>query len=165
MLYYLCLGSNTEDPNAQLDEAIERLSMLSGIEIMRKSSRIITKPYGMKNQPDFINQVLEIDNNYSPQELMEKLLHIEMTMGRLRRIKWGPRNIDIDILLAGDLKLDSRITPQENPWPSVIIPHPDLHNREFVLCLLNELIPDAVHPVLHKTISELYKEISAKEEL
>ena len=164
MIYHLCLGSNLDDPNSQLDKAIYQLSTESGISILRKSSRIITKPYGMLNQPDFVNQVLEIESNDNPQDLMENLLYIEMSMGRLRRIKWGPRNIDIDILLAGDLVLDSRKSPLKKPWPQVIIPHPDLQNREFILRLLNELIPDAIHPVLHKTINEIYYELLAREQ-
>ncbi len=164
MIYYLCLGSNLNNPVSQLDGAIQRLENDPGIKILRSSKRIITKPYGIINQPDFLNQVLEVESSYQPQELMERLLNIEKAMGRIRRIKWGPRNIDIDILFAGDLVLDSRITPLEKSSPEVIIPHPDLHNREFALRLLNELIPNAKHPLMHKTIYELYYSIVAEEE-
>ncbi|HNQ39669.1 MAG TPA: 2-amino-4-hydroxy-6-hydroxymethyldihydropteridine diphosphokinase [Candidatus Cloacimonas sp.] len=164
MIYYLCLGSNLNNPVKQIEIAIQRLENDPGIKILRSSKRIITEPYGIINQPDFLNQVLEVESSYQPQELMERLLNIEKAMGRVRRIKWEPRIIDIDILLAGDLVLDSRITPLEKPSPEVIIPHPDLHNREFALHLLNELIPDTKHPVMHKTIYELYYSIVAKEE-
>ena len=98
MIYYLCLGSNLNNPVSQLDGAIQRFENDPGIKILRSSKRIITEPYGIINQPDFLNQVLEVESSYQPQELMERLLNIEKAMGRIRRIKWGPRNIDIDIL-------------------------------------------------------------------
>ena len=164
MIYYLCLGSNLDDPDSQLEEALQRLESEPQIRILRSSKRLATAPYGLLNQPDFLNQVLEVESSYQPQEMMEKLLDIEKAMGRIRKEKWGPRKIDIDILMADDLVLDSRMTPLAKTSPEVIIPHPDLHNREFALRLLNELIPDTEHPLMHKTIYELYYTIVAQEE-
>jgi len=156
MIYHLCLGSNLDDPDLQIRKAVEAIEKLEGVRIVRFSSRIRTSPYGRIAQPDFINQVLEVDSELSPQNLLAKLLELETKLGRIRTEKWAPRNIDIDILLAEDTILDTRKTQPGYPGPEVIIPHPDFHNRLFALELLNELVPNAKHPVMQKSISELY---------
>lgn len=156
MIIHLGLGSNLFGPEKQLDTALHAIAALDGVRVVRTSQSIITPPYGYPDQPDFCNQVLEIESQIPPVELLKRLLDIELQMGRQRVIKWGPRVIDIDILLAEDLVMDNRDVAAREGIPELVIPHPDLQNRLFVLQPLLELIPDAVHPVLHKTIKELY---------
>lgn len=156
MIYHLCLGSNLDNPELQIRKAIEAIEADKEIRIIRFSSRIRTAPYGRIEQPDFINQVLEVESALDPVTLLTRLLGIEAELGRVRTEKWAPRNIDIDILLAENTVLDTRQAIGETIYPQVIIPHPDFHNRLFALQLLNELIPEVLHPVLQKTISELY---------
>jgi len=124
--------------------------------VLRSSKRIRTAPYGRVLQPDFYNQVLEVESSLAPQLLMEQLLAIETEMGRVRSERWGPRVIDIDILLAENLVVDTRPDIADKDLPVVIIPHPDFHNRLFAMQLLNELIPNYEHPIMHKSINELY---------
>jgi len=160
MICHLGLGSNLFNPEKQLDMAVAKIEALDGLRVLRASQKITTSPYGYIEQPDFCNLVLEIESLLPPEKLLQMLLDIELQMGRQRVIKWGPRVIDIDILLAEDLVLDNRDVAAREGIPELVIPHPDLQNRLFVLQPLLELIPDAIHPVLHKTIKELYYALS-----
>jgi len=160
MIWHLGLGSNLFSPEKQLEAARNAIAALTGVKVLRASQIIITKPYGYLEQPDFCNQVLEIESLLPPEKLLQMLLDTELQMGRQRVIKWGPRVIDIDILLAEDLVLDNRDVAAREGIPELVIPHPDLQNRLFVLQPLLELIPDAIHPVLHKSIKELYYALS-----
>ncbi len=146
MKAYICLGSNLNDPREQVQKAAELLRAEPGIHVRRESALIRTKAYGREDQPDFYNQVLEIETQYEPYELLHALMDIERRMGRVRKKKWGPRVIDLDILFYGDVVLQS---------DQLTLPHPDLHNRGFVLDLLAELSPELKHPVLRKSVSEL----------
>jgi len=150
MIAYLCLGSNLEDPREQVRKASRILRAEPGIQVKRESSLIRTKAYGKEDQPDFYNQVLEIETEHGPHELLGKLMQIESRMGRIRKEKWGPRVIDLDILLYGEMVLRS---------DELTLPHPDLHNRSFALKLLAELAPGKMHPVLKKSMSELKNEL------
>jgi 2-amino-4-hydroxy-6-hydroxymethyldihydropteridine diphosphokinase len=156
MIYHLCLGANLGKPEDQIDKAIQSIAALDDVVVLRSSSLIVSKPYGKLDQPDFYNQVLEINSSLSPQQLLAKLLKIEHSMGRIRHEIWGARLIDIDILLAEDAIVNINEQNALPELPNVIIPHPDFHNRLFALQLLNELIPGVIHPVMHKTINELY---------
>ncbi len=156
MIYHLGLGSNLSDPEQQLEKAAQAIAADPDIEFLRSSRVIRTAPYGMVDQPDFFNQVLEVSSELEPQKLLHRLLAIETNMGRIRTTHWGPRIIDIDILLAGDLVCNYPAEESPEGLPALIVPHPDLQNRLFVLMPLSELIPLTVHPVLHKTISELH---------
>lgn len=156
MNYYLGLGSNLDAPDQQLEKARQLISADPGIVLLRSSSVIKTAPYGWVEQPDFSNQVLEISSEVEPQRLMQRLLAIEAQMGRIRTRHWGPRVIDIDLLMAGDLVLDLPSRLGSEALPALQLPHPDLQNRLFVLQPLMELCPQDIHPKLHKTISELY---------
>ncbi|MDY0152411.1 MAG: 2-amino-4-hydroxy-6-hydroxymethyldihydropteridine diphosphokinase [Candidatus Cloacimonas sp.] len=162
MIYYLCLGANLEKPEDQLREAKHVITEIPGVMLLRESSVIKCAAYGKKDQPDFYNQVLEIESNLFPQLQLHILLEIEKAMGRTRREKWGPRLIDIDILLAGNLVIDTRKQGGMPGMPELTLPHPDLHNRAFALQLLAELIPDFIHPTMHKSISELYYTLTNK---
>jgi len=150
MIYHLILGSNMNDPAFQVNDAVKRIGELKQVSLKRKSSLARTKAYGYEDQDDFYNQVLEIDSQLSPDALLLSLQTLEIQMGRKRDLKWGPRIIDVDILLAEDTIIN---------FNDLVIPHYDMHNREFTLKLLCELIPDVRHPVLNKTIIELYDEL------
>jgi len=150
MKAYLCLGSNQGDSESIIAKAVTMIAALPDCEISNRSSLITNKAYGFVDQPDFVNQVLEIETKLEGHDLLRKLLGIETKLGRKRDLKWGPRLIDIDILLLGDLI----ITDTE-----LCIPHPDFHNREFALRLLLELEPYLLHPTIKKTVTELYQEL------
>lgn len=150
MTAWLCLGSNQMKPHAQVQKAVRILAADPKIRVLRKSSLVRTKAYGKEDQPDFRNQVIEIDTKYSPLDLLQKGLVVETEMGRVRKERWGPRVIDIDILLYED---------EEMQTMSLTLPHPDFHNRRFVLELLCEVDPELKHPVLNKTMAKLLEEL------
>jgi 2-amino-4-hydroxy-6-hydroxymethyldihydropteridine diphosphokinase len=133
-----------------LARAVEEITQFIG-QIEAFSSIIETAPWGKTDQPAFLNQVLKIKTRFPPLFLMESLLDIEKAMGRNRTEKWGPRIIDIDILF-----FNNRIINEKG----LCIPHPHLHEREFVLKPMVEIAPDFVHPVLQKTMSELLQELN-----
>jgi len=138
------LKSNLGGREAQLREAQTRLSVAGSIAAA--SSLYETEPVEYIEQPWFLNYVVLLETTLSPQELMSAILNIEEQMGRRRLVKKGPRSIDIDILLFGDVVLKS---------DALTIPHPEMHRRRFVLEPLAEIAPELVHPVLHKSIREL----------
>lgn len=142
---YLLLGSNKGDKRQRLSVAISRIEKNIGI-VRSKSSLYITKAWGNTRQPDFLNRVVEIEYRDTADHLLDSLLHIEEDMGRIRDKKWGPRVIDIDILYFRDMKVCSE---------KLIIPHPEIANRRFTLEPLVEIAPHFIHPLLHKSNSEL----------
>ena len=142
---YLALGSNLGDKEANLRRALE-LVQQRGVEVVKTSSFICTEPYGVTDQPQFLNGVCEVRTSLEPLELLRTLLEIEQEMGRVRLRHWGERNIDIDLLLYEDVVMDT---------PELILPHPDMQNRDFVLLPLAEIAPELVHPILQKSIEEL----------
>ena len=142
---FLGLGSNLGDRRANLLEATAQIAARVG-GIHAVSNLYETQAWGIQDQPDFLNQALEIRSSLNPEALLDEILKIEQDMGRERRIKWGERLIDIDILFYG-----SRIVQTEK----LTIPHPFLHQRNFVLFPLFEIAADWVHPVLRKTVSDL----------
>ncbi|MCK5051249.1 MAG: 2-amino-4-hydroxy-6-hydroxymethyldihydropteridine diphosphokinase [Candidatus Cloacimonetes bacterium] len=147
MMYcYLGLGSNLGDKLKFITKAIDQISKLKNVRITRTSSMIVTAPYGKTDQPDFINCVIELDTDLLPEELLKKCLYIENQLGRIRKEKWGPRTIDIDMLFYEGEIINTEL---------LVLPHPQLHKREFVLTSLNELCPDLIHPVLNKKISDI----------
>lgn len=147
---YLALGSNMNDRASYLDLAMAELQrdVLSKNPI--ESSRMITKPYGYLEQEDFMNSCVKINTLREPQEMLDLIQTIETKANRERKIHWGPRTLDVDILL-----FDNMIYQSEN----LIIPHVDMANREFVLEPLSELAPHVIHPVLQKSIKTLLKEL------
>ena len=141
---YLSLGSNVGDREAQLRDALFRLSAVG--RVIALSSFYETEPVEFTQQPWFLNCAVAIETSSTPQQLMVAILRIEAEMGRQRRQKKGPRSIDIDILLFGHEIMESK---------ELTIPHPAMHLRRFVLEPLAEIAPEALHPLLNKTIREL----------
>ena len=141
---YLSLGSNVGDREAQLRDAQTRLAAAG--RVVEVSSFYETEPVEFIEQPWFLNRVLALETDQNPQELMATVLRIEEEMGRRRVQNKGPRSIDIDILLFDDVVVDSK---------DLTIPHPAMHQRRFVLEPLAEIVPEAFHPWLNKTIREL----------
>ena len=159
MIYYLSLGTNVGDLEENLKLAINKISALldcfvprndkgQDSNIKKKSSVYQTKAWGLEEQDDFLNLVLEVESGYKPIDLLVHLKNIEKEMGRVKTEKWGPRVIDIDILFCDDLKFKS---------DTLEIPHPFLHEREFVLKPFIEIAPNFIHPVFRKTMNAIYK--------
>ncbi|WP_080348198.1 MULTISPECIES: 2-amino-4-hydroxy-6-hydroxymethyldihydropteridine diphosphokinase [Clostridium] len=153
---YIGIGSNIGDKNTNLQQAIEKLNNNNLTKVTKVSKFYITKPYGYLEQDDFLNCAIEVETLLTPSKLMKVLLDIEKQLKRKRTIKWGPRIIDLDILLYDDLILSKNET---------IIPHPLMHDRMFVLEPLSEIAPYAFHPVLNKRIFQLKEELKNKEGL
>ena len=134
---YLGLGSNMGNKEENLAQAIYQIEQTDNIIVTRKSSLYITSPWGKTDQDEFLNQVIEIETELTPLELLNVLQKIEIKLGRLRNVKWGPRVIDLDILLFGE----ETIALHE-----LEVPHPHLYARLFVLVPLQEIAPQLVFP-------------------
>ncbi len=143
---YLHTGSNQGDRNAFLIKANKAIEEQIG-KITKQSKLYETAAWGNTEQPDFINQALVVETSLDPAELMVKVLEIENEIGRIREQKWGARIIDIDILFYEDQVIET---------VKLIVPHPFLHQRNFVLIPLMEIAPYFIHPVLNLSIEELY---------
>lgn len=150
---FLGIGSNKGSKESLISQALERIGADAEIELVKSSSIYETKPYGVKNQDNFLNLVIEIKSNYQPGELFKRLKKLEKELGRKVSKRWGPREIDIDILFYDDVLLDD---------DNLTIPHKDLINRDFVLVPMNEIAPNFIHPVLGKKISELLSDVVEK---
>ena len=139
------LGANLGDPERTLAAAVDALARLEDVTVLHQSSLYAAAPLG-PSQPEFRNAVVSLATDRSPESLLAALLVVERAHGRIRAERWGPRLLDLDILLWGE-----RI----QHTPGLRIPHPELHRRRFALEPLAELDPGARHPVLQKTIAEL----------
>ena len=151
---FLGFGANLGDRKKNLAHAINALDSRPDVEVLRTSGIYETEPWGLTDQPKFLNMVAEIATSISPGELLERVKKLEQDMGREDGPRLGPRLIDIDILLLEDLVMDE---------PDLIIPHASLHLRAFVLVPLAELTPDSVHPVLGLTIAHLAEQVDGLE--
>jgi 2-amino-4-hydroxy-6-hydroxymethyldihydropteridine diphosphokinase len=145
---FLLLGSNLGNAELHLKDAAEAIEIQAG-PIIRASSVYSTKAWGKTDQPDFLNQVIEITFNKTPHELLDLILKIEIDLGRIRKEKWGARLIDIDILFFDNQHINE---------PDLKIPHPEIANRRFTLVPLAEIAPDLIHPLSEKKIIELLSE-------
>jgi 2-amino-4-hydroxy-6-hydroxymethyldihydropteridine diphosphokinase len=145
----LGLGSNVGDREEYIEQAVFLLGKVKGIEVLKRSSNYETEAEGKIQQPSFINAAVEVKTTLSPHKLLEEIQGIENVLGREREIEWGPRTIDIDILLSGD-----QIMSEDN----LQIPHPLLHERMFALLPLKEIVPQTMHPVLEKTVKDIFEE-------
>jgi 2-amino-4-hydroxy-6-hydroxymethyldihydropteridine diphosphokinase len=148
---YIALGANLGNRRENIEAAIEQLRATSGV-FVGKTSSLLENPAvgGPAGSPAFLNAVVEIETTLSPRQLLDRLLQIERSLGRERREKWGPRLIDLDLILYGDQILAE---------PDLQVPHPLMHERRFVLEPLAQIAPQAVHPVLKKKIAELLDEL------
>ena len=145
----IALGSNLGDSRAILEAALETLAETPDIILQARSSWYQTKAVGPP-QPDYINGCVLLHVKTSPQLLLETLLRIEAQYGRIRQERWGPRSLDLDLLLYDDLILDT---------PTLVLPHPRMRERAFVLVPLAEIAPDWVEPVSGKAIAQLVKAV------
>jgi 2-amino-4-hydroxy-6-hydroxymethyldihydropteridine diphosphokinase len=144
VIAYLGLGSNLGDKESNCRKAIALLAKNG--RVVRLSSLYCTEPMGYREQDDFINAVVELETGLSPDALLQQCRSIEEELGRVRTVRWGPRTIDVDILLYGTEMIET---------PELTIPHPLLHIRRFVLVPLCEIAPQAFHPKLQKTAADL----------
>lgn len=135
---YIALGSNLADPRRQVLSALQALETLPESRLVRCSSLYRTPPLGPQDQPDYVNAAVALDTNLSPETLLDHTQRIELAHGRERKAeRWGPRTLDLDIMLFGDLTLNT---------PRLIVPHYDMKNRAFMLIPLAEIAPDLVFP-------------------
>lgn len=143
---FLGLGSNIGERQLLLNRAAAELKRLDRTKVIWSSSVYEAEPFGKKDQPKFLNAVVELETNLAPLELLEQVKGIERRIGRTPTEKWGPREIDLDILLY-----DGVVHNDEN----VTVPHPELGKRKFVLVPFREIAPDVVHPITGMTIEEM----------
>lgn len=145
---YIGIGSNLGEREENCLTAIKLLGD-SGLIIKKQSSMYETAPWGVEEQPGFINMAIEIETSLEPERLLQVLKGVEQEIGRQESYRWGPRIIDLDILLYADIIINS---------PILQIPHPLMHQRGFVLKPMSEIAPDVLHPVIKKTIGKLLAE-------
>lgn len=143
-LVYLALGANLGDRLSNLRAAIR--SLPPKVHVLAESRVYETPPWGYTKQPPFLNMAIQAETDLAPAALLSYLKHIEAQIGREESVHWGPRLIDLDILFYDDLTLNS---------PELVIPHPHLHERGFVLVPLADLAPDLEHPRLRRRIRDL----------
>jgi 2-amino-4-hydroxy-6-hydroxymethyldihydropteridine diphosphokinase len=151
-IVHIGIGSNLGDRRNNCLKAVALLEA-GGVKVLKRSSLYETEPWGVKEQPRFMNMAVEAETDVTPRELLSLLKKIESLMGRTVTVKWGPRTIDLDILFYGDVIMKE---------PDLEIPHPLMHSRDFVLDPLGEIAAQKVHPLLHRTIAELRAECRRK---
>lgn len=151
---YIGLGSNMGDREEYLKQAVRAIDSLEDVRVCQQASILETEPYGYLDQDPFLNTVISLETLLEPEELLAKMMQIEKEAGRTREIHWGPRTLDLDILLYDDQVLTS---------PDLVIPHPGIEKRSFVLDPLCEIAPYEVHPLLKKRFITLKEELDLTE--
>ena len=151
---YLGLGTNLGDREENLAQSVIALGASPEVAVLRTSRIYETAPWGLTEQPDFLNMVVEISTTLSPRQLLDRGTGLERALGREPGPRLGPRLIDVDILLYGDRVVDE---------PDLHIPHASLHLRAFALVPLAELAPESIHPVLGVTIAKLAEQVDGLE--
>ncbi|NFI84871.1 2-amino-4-hydroxy-6-hydroxymethyldihydropteridine diphosphokinase [Clostridium botulinum] len=146
---YVAFGSNIGEKESYIKRALEKIEE-RGMEIIKVSSIYETEPYGVLDQDSFLNGVVKIETNLTPEDLIGELLNIEKQLNRVRERRWGPRTIDLDIIFYDDLIINEK---------DLVIPHKDMENREFVLKPLCDIDENFIHLVLKKSVRELYDEL------
>ncbi len=150
---FIAMGSNIGQSRELIEEAVRKLNLAEDIRVEKVSELIVTKPYGVTDQPDFINGVMKITTLKTPHELLDTLHKIEAEAGRQRVLRWGPRTLDLDIIFYDDIILED---------DDLCIPHVDMQNRDFVLKPLTMIAPYKIHPVLNKRVKEMLDELEQK---
>lgn len=150
---YLGLGANLGDREANIDKSLVELARQGDCKLIKTSSLYETDPVGISEQPDFLNAVAEIETEMTPKELLAAIKEVERRLGRERTVKWGPRIIDIDVLLYGDQCLSE---------DNLEIPHPEMNKRAFVLTPLEEIAPLVKHPKLGLTVRQMSAEVGSE---
>ncbi len=145
MTAFLSLGGNLGNTKEIFEQTYPLIEKKIG-RILQKSSLYQTAAWGLTDQADFLNQVIEIETTQHPEEILTNLLAIEMHFGRVRDVRWGPRSIDLDLLLMDDLQVTS---------DTLELPHPRIQDRKFILIPLVEIAPTILHPILGQTAKEL----------
>lgn len=150
---YIALGANMGEEKRYLDDAVKALNETKGCRVRKVADYITTKPYGGVEQNDFLNGALELETLLTPEELLLELHRIEAEAGldRTKKIHWGPRVLDLDIIFYDDLVMDTE---------ELQIPHAEMHLRDFVLTPMNQIAPYMRHPILNKTVSQLRGELN-----
>ncbi|MDB5109689.1 MAG: 2-amino-4-hydroxy-6-hydroxymethyldihydropteridine diphosphokinase [Mucilaginibacter sp.] len=147
---FFLLGSNLGDRQLFLQQAIAHIEK-DIAPVIKKSAIYETQSWGKTDSPDYLNQVILLQTELSPQTILKNILDIERIIGRVREEKWGPRTIDIDLLFYNSAIINE---------PGLQVPHPELHNRKFTLEPLAEIAPFFIHPILKKTILQLKNELN-----
>ena len=147
---YIALGSNMGDSRSILEAAVQALDEMKNTKVEKVSTFITTPPYGVTDQPDFLNGCLKLSTLLYPEELLKELNRIEKEAGRERIIHWGPRTLDLDIIFYDDLVAET---------DALCIPHVEMHKRAFVLEPLHEIAPYKRHPVYGKTVREMLEDL------
>lgn len=148
---FIGLGSNQGNKIENCEQAIEEILKIDSHQLVSRSSWYMTQPWGKDNQDWFINGVIQIKTCLDPYEILKRCKEIEFRLGRKPNVSWGPRPIDIDILFYNNLMIETS---------ELKIPHPHIHQRNFVLIPMAEISPQFIHPVLKKAIAHLLKDVS-----
>jgi 2-amino-4-hydroxy-6-hydroxymethyldihydropteridine diphosphokinase len=150
VIAYVGLGANLGDPEGQLREALRRLNDAPEVEVTRVSAFYRTPPLGPPDQPWYVNAAARLRTRLGPDELLGLLQQVETALGRVRGERWGPRRLDLDLLLYNGEVIFA---------PDLVVPHPEMHRRGFVLVPLAEIAPQAWHPVLHQSAGDLLAQL------